>query len=63
MDRRRRRFENLERRGEELPVAEIHSRRLEPRERAKGEHLDGTRLVAGRRGGDQRHAAISAGWL
>ena len=68
MDRRGRRLQDLERGGEEFPVAEVHSPslawRLEPRERTRGQQLGGgTRFVARGRSGDQGHAAISAGWL
>ena len=66
MDRRRRRLQDLERGREEFPVAEIHSRSLEPRQRARAGERAGWRSAPGRRAGPRRsrgHAAISAGWL
>jgi hypothetical protein len=64
MDRRRRRFQDLERRREEFAVAEVHAPGLEPRERAPGERLGGRgRGVGGRDLPDHAHAAISVGWL
>ena len=65
MDRRGRRLQDLERRREKFPVAEIHSRSLEPRQCAREANVSagGGGGSAGGTGAKRRHAAISAGWL
>ena len=62
MDRRRRRFQDLERRRQEFAIAEIRPRRPEPRQRAQGRGLGGgPHRVCRRDRPDCGHAAISAG--
>ena len=66
-NRRGRRLQDLERRGEKLAIAEIHSPSLagglEPREGARGEQPGARRRLGRGRGRDSGHAATSAGWL
>ena len=62
IDRRRRRFQDLERRREEFAIAEIGARCPEPRQRASGRSPGaGQRRVCRRDGADRGQAAISAG--
>ena len=62
MDRRGRRFQDLERRRQEFPVAEIGPRPPEPRQRRERRGPGGaTRRFCRRDGPGRGHAAISAG--